>query len=159
MVFFLTLRPFSISESIFILILYSMFSELFEPLTSAKILCASILSICFLQSAIDKTMDWNGNLSWLKGHFANTFLGGFVPALLAIVTLVEFLAGAFSGAGIFTLLLNNNNGFILYGAQLSALSLVMLFFGQRIAKDYAGAATLIGYFLLSILTILLVHIS
>jgi hypothetical protein len=43
----------------------------------------------------------------------------------------------------------------LWGAQLSALNLVMLFFGQRIAKDYAGAAALVPYFLLSIGSILL----
>jgi hypothetical protein len=35
------------------------------------------------------------------------------------------------------------------GAQLAALNIVMLFFGQRLAKDYAGAASLVPYFILS----------
>jgi hypothetical protein len=34
---------------------------------------------------------------------------------------------------------------------------VMLFFGQRMAKDYAGAAALVPYFILSIGAILLFH--
>jgi len=34
----------------------------------------------------------------------------------------------------------------LIGAQLSALSVLALFFGQRMAQDNAGAAGLVGYF-------------
>ena len=34
------------------------------------------------------------------------------------------------------------------------IDLIALFFGQRIAKDYQGAATLVGYFMLSILGII-----
>ena len=34
-----------------------------------------------------------------------------------------------------------------WGAQLAALNIVMLFFGQRMAKDYAGAASLVPYFI------------
>jgi putative oxidoreductase len=32
------------------------------------------------------------------------------------------------------------------GLGLSGLALVMLFFGQRVAKDYPGAAVLASYF-------------
>ena len=35
-----------------------------------------------------------------------------------------------------------------------AVDLIALFFGQRIAKDYQGAATLVGYFMLSTLGII-----
>jgi hypothetical protein len=34
----------------------------------------------------------------------------------------------------------------------------MLFFGQRLAKDYAGAATLVGYFVLSVGAVLLMSL-
>lgn len=43
------------------------------------------LIITFLQSGIDKVVDWNGNLSWLKGHFSKSPLKNGVPVLLGIV--------------------------------------------------------------------------
>jgi putative oxidoreductase len=42
---------------------------------------------------------------------------------------------------------------LLLGLQASAISLVCLFLGQRIAKDYAGAASLVSYFLLAVFAI------
>ena len=41
------------------------------------------------------------------------------------------------------------------GAIISAAAIIALFFGQRIAKDYAGAAVLVPYFLLALLAIYL----
>jgi len=40
-----------------------------------------------------------------------------------------------------------------YGAVIAAANLVALFFGQRMAKDYAGAAALVPYFLLALTAI------
>ena len=42
-----------------------------------------------------------------------------------------------------------------YGAAVAGLTLIALFFGQRVAKDYPGAASLVPYFLLSSLAIYL----
>jgi hypothetical protein len=42
-----------------------------------------------------------------------------------------------------------------YGAIVSALAIIALFFGQRMAKDYPGAAVLIPYFLLALVAIYL----
>jgi hypothetical protein len=42
-----------------------------------------------------------------------------------------------------------------YGAVISAVAILALFFGQRMAKDYAGAAVLVPYFLLALITIYL----
>ncbi|PYL63310.1 MAG: DoxX family protein, partial [Verrucomicrobia bacterium] len=41
------------------------------------------------------------------------------------------------------------------GAVVAALSILALFFGQRMAKDYAGAAILVPYFLLTLVAIYL----
>jgi hypothetical protein len=65
------------------------------------------------------------------------------------------VAGLLSAVGAVNILLGNSTELALYGAELSALSIIMLFFGQRIAKDYAGAATLVGYFIVCILGILI----
>lgn len=132
-------------------------SNLLEAIPSAKILISAILAILFLQSGIDKIIDWKGNLSWLTGHFEKSPLKNLVPMLLGIITVFELTAGITSMVGMFMLLLSGNAKIALIGAQLSALSIVMLFFGQRIAKDYVGAATLIPYFLLTILGILIME--
>jgi hypothetical protein len=46
------------------------------------------------------------------------------------------------------LLITGQEDFAIIGLELSALSVLSLFTGQRIAKDYGGAASLVGYFLL-----------
>ncbi len=130
-----------------------MLSQLTDPQFSIKILSAIFLAVLFLQSGIDKLIDWKGNLSWLTGHFAKSPLGSVVPLMLGTITLVELLAGILSAVGVIMLIFYNDPAFALLGAQISALGIVMLFFGQRIAKDYAGAATLVPYFILCLLAI------
>ena len=129
--------------------------ELFRPEHSSRMIMALFLAILFLQSGLDKIFDWNGNVGWLKSHFVSSPLKNMVPFLLAVVTMTEVGAGLLSAIGAVQLLYARTPSFALYGAQLSALSIVMLFFGQRMAKDYAGAASLTGYFIITIIAILL----
>ena len=120
-----------------------------------NILMAAFLAILFLQSGLDKVIDWKGNLSWLKGHFSKTFFKNSVPLMLLLITFTELLAGGFSLVGIFEIVMQGTTKMALWGAEFSALNLVMLFFGQRIAKDYEGAASLVNYFILAALAIIL----
>ena len=113
------------------------------------------LAILFLQSGIDKIIDYRGNLDWLKGHFAKSPLTGVVPILLGALTLLEVAAGALSAIGCLMLIVSQETAIAFYGAVSSAVVLIALFFGQRMAKDYAGAAVLIPYFLLTLVTIYL----
>lgn len=115
-----------------------------------QIFSSAFLAILFLQSGIDKVVDRRGNLEWLKGHFAKSPLAGMVPLLVAVVTVLELAAGACSAAGCALIILRHDSTIAFYGAALAALSLTALFFGQRMAKDYPGAATLVPYFLLAL---------
>lgn len=115
------------------------------------------LIITFLQSGIDKVVDWKGNLSWLTGHFSKSPFKNSVPALLAIITIVELAAGILCVMGIVHLLLHDNNVFAFYGALTSCLALLLLFFGQRINKDYEGAKTIVIYLIPSALLLFLVQ--
>ena len=124
-----------------------------DSLFFMQIFSVSFLAILFLQSGLEKVFDWKGNLEWLKGHFANSILVGVVPVLLAVITLVEVLAGVFSAIGSVNIIVGNGNFIAFIGAMFSALSLLMLFFGQRIAKDYAGAGGLVPYFILTLATL------
>ena len=120
-----------------------------------QILASAFLAILFLQSGIDKILDRRGNFEWLKGHFAKSPLAGIVPALLICITILEVAAGALSGVGCLLIILLKDSTIAFYGAVLSAAAVTALFFGQRIAKDYAGAAVLVPYFLLTLLAIYL----
>ena len=51
------------------------------------------LCITFLQSALDKLIDWKGNLGWLKGHFEKSFLKNTVPFLLVTILIMEVIRG------------------------------------------------------------------
>jgi diacylglycerol kinase len=116
---------------------------------------SAFLAILFLQSGIDKVIDHRGNLEWLKGHFAKSALAGVVPVLLTAITLLEVAAGALSAIGCLMLIVSRETTIAFYGAVSSAVALIALFFGQRMAKDYAGAAVLVPYFLLTLVTIYL----
>jgi hypothetical protein len=122
-----------------------------DPHTLLMAFIALFHAILFLQSGLDKVWDYKGNLSWLTGHFAHSPLAGSVPLLLPVITLSETAAGLLCAAGVVQLLATQSGTLAYWGLVLSALSLLMLFFGQRIAKDYAGAATLVPYFILTAL--------
>jgi diacylglycerol kinase len=120
-----------------------------------QILTSAFLAVLFLQSGIDKIVDRRGNLEFLQGHFAKSPLAGTVPLLVTVITVLEIAAGALSAIGCAMIILTRDPAIAFYGAVISALSILGLFFGQRMAKDYAGAAILVPYFLLSLVAIYL----
>ena len=125
-------------------------------LTFAQLALTSFWAITFLQSGIDKILDWSGNLSWLKGHFEKSPLNGMVPALLALLTLVEVAAGIISVIGVTQIVINGDLAMAQYGVMLSTTALLMLFFGQRMSKDYEGAATIATYFAVALISLYLI---
>ena len=118
-----------------------------------QLLVSAFLAILFFQSGMDKIVDRQGNLSWLNEHFAKSPLAGFVPVLFGILTITEVSAGVLSGVGSLALIFAHNPTIAFYGAVVSAIAVLCLFFGQRVAKEYAGAAILVPYFLLALVAI------
>ena len=135
--------------------LLDILNSLMPAMWMAKIFITIFLAILFLQSGLDKLFNWQGNLDWLKGHFAKTFLKSSVTMMLGVVMITEIVAGTLCGIGLIEILLYKTVNFSLLGIEFSALNVVMLFFGQRIAQDYEGAATLTTYFVLIIIGIVL----
>lgn len=121
--------------------------------------CALFVCILFLQSGLDKALDWGGNLSFLKEHFSKTFIAGTVPMMLAAITVLELITGLLAGVGIVFYLMTGSLNVVFYASVAGTASLTALFFGQRIAKDYPGAAVLVPYFILTIILMLLTHPS
>src|SRR5438552_16665961 len=105
-----------------------------------QVLISAFLAILFLQSGIDKVIDRRGNLEWLTGHFAKSPLAGMVPAMVTVITILELAAGSLSAIGCLFILLTRNSTIAFYGSIVAAIAIIALFFGQRMAKDYAGAA-------------------
>lgn len=105
------------------------------------------LAITFLQSGLDKLFDWQGNLGWLKGHFSKTFMKNMVPPMLGFIMVAEIISGILAVLGFLQILIFGEETLAFCAILLSGISLLMLFFGQRVAKDYPGAFTLTAYFL------------
>jgi len=118
-----------------------------------QIFASGFLAILFLQSGIDKVVDRRGNLEWLQGHFAKSPLAGMVPLLVTTITILEIAAGGLSAVGCILIILTRDSTLAFYGAAFATISIIALFFGQRMAKDYAGAATLVPYFLLTLISL------
>lgn len=135
-----------------------MLETLLDPLSFTQCMATVMLAVLFLQSGLDKVFDFGGNLAWLTGHFAKTPLRGMVVPMLVTITATEVAAGALAGVGVAGLL-RGDASLALWGARLATLNIVMLFFGQRLAKDYAGAASLVPYFVLCAGTVLVLGVS
>ena len=124
-------------------------------LLTAQILTVLFIAILFLQSGFDKIINKKENLGWLTSHFSNSPFKNSVPFLFTIITVIEILSGILSLIGIVFLILERNSILAIFGVLFASLALIALFLGQRIAKDYQGAQSLVSYFILSILTLLL----
>ena len=119
------------------------------------LLAAVMVAVLFLQSAVDKMTDWNGNLGWLTEHFSNIFMAPFVPLLLGTILVMELAAGVLAAVGVLYFVVAATTIIIFWSAVIAAFALLSLFFGQRIAKDYRGADSLLPYFILVLLLIYL----
>ena len=118
----------------------------FGAILLLQLFISGFFAICFLQSGIDKVVDRRGNLEWLTGHFSSSPLAGMVPVLFFVLTVLELAAGALCAVGCLLVLLRHDTAIAFYGVLLSALAMLALFFGQRMAKEYPGAASLVPYF-------------
>jgi uncharacterized membrane protein YphA (DoxX/SURF4 family) len=120
----------------------------------ASLLILIFLAITFIQSAYDKIFDWKSNIEWLKAHFSNTsILKNNVAFALTMILLLEFITGILTLVGCVELIINGGRTFGFYGAVLASITLILLLFGQRLAKDYDGARTIAIYFIPAVLAV------
>lgn len=112
---------------------------------------SAFVAVLFIQSGLDKVFNWKSEKDFYTKHFAKSILNGSVFLLMPVITLVELAAGLLSAAGFFQVLISGNTGFGTAGMLCAVAGLTMLFFGQRVAKDYKGAAVLVPYFLVAVL--------
>ena len=126
----------------------------FNNIEIAQILVSIFFLIVFFQSSLDKINDREGNLKFFNQHFEGTFFQNYTSISLNFLTLLEFFSAFLCCLGVFYKLSYHDSIFIDYGLLISAIALLSLLLGQRLAKDYAGAADITIYFILCIVTIL-----
>ena len=107
------------------------------------------LGIVMTQSGFDKLFNWEGELDFITGKFAKTPLANFSTFGLIQVTIFEILSGVLSIFGSIMALFYNEYSYAIMGLFFSSSSLTILMLGQRISKDYEGAAVLVPYYILT----------
>lgn len=121
--------------------------------SAARFLVTAFFAVVFLQSAADKLLDREGNLGFLREHFKSSPIPPeVVPVLFWVLTVMEGLAGVLCALGIlFSDFSRGGPSLASWGLFASGLALVSLIAGQRLAKDYAGAAVVAAYFAVALI--------
>jgi hypothetical protein len=119
----------------------------------ASILILLLFGITFLQSSYEKIFYWEDNLTWLKEHFAKTKLKNHVKLALINLLIMELISTILCFVGCIELYVNNGRLFGFYGAVFSSITLLMMLFGQRLAKDYDGARTIVIYYIPAVMAV------
>jgi len=110
-----------------------------------ELIILSFLAIVFLESGLDKMIDWKGNIKWLKPHFSKTILKNKIKFSLGIILLLEIITGVLAVLAILSILINQNTKIAFITAITASICLLFLLLGQRLAKDYDGAKTIVIY--------------
>ena len=116
-----------------------------------KVFAGLVFAILFLQSGLDKVIDYKGNLAWICSYFEPTPLKKIAKTLFILLTITGLCAGLFSLIGSTSMLFFGNEYFLKAGIALAAFSLLFVFTGQRMAKDYTSAAHTISYLAVAML--------
>ena len=122
--------------------------------TLVKMLVPTFMAILFLQSGLDKVLNYKGNLDYFRDYFKNSPLSKTVGLLMPTITFLELAAGIVSAIGAVNLYFGSEL-WAYVGLMLSGLSILCLFFGQRMAKDYGASASMTGYFIIVIIGLLM----
>jgi len=124
-----------------------------SPALIGRFLVTAFFAVVFVQSSLDKLTDSEGNLEFLSGHFRSSpFSANTVHTLFWVLTAIEATAGALCALGVlFFSFRNAGLNLASLGVSVAGLALLCLITGQRLAKDYAGAAVVAAYFAVALL--------
>ncbi|MBL7828845.1 MAG: DoxX family membrane protein [Saprospiraceae bacterium] len=123
-----------------------------------KVLVAAYGAVLFLQSGSNKLFDWQGNKSYIASVFQKTFLRSWSTLLFVVITILEVTSGLCCVLGVLLLLTGGGEQVAALGLMLSAVSILCLFSGMRIAQDYAGSAAITPYLIFFVVALALYSI-
>jgi len=122
---------------------------------SAEILILLFFIITYFMSVLEKLADWKGTVTYYKNHFGGTVLQKMIPFLLIKIVIVEITVLILITIGLYYLVSKDEPILAKVGLELSAFTLLIFLFGQRLAKDYPSAMNIAVYFILNIIGIYL----
>ena len=125
----------------------------------AEILILFFILISFLFSALEKIFNWNSSIVYYKDHFKNSFIKNYIRPLLIIVIFSEIITCILGSIGTYLILKERDFKFALFTTIAATITLFALLIGQRIAKDYAGAANITIYIILTILGTFMIQLK
>lgn len=119
-----------------------------DPEAIGRFLVTGFFAVVFLQSAADKLLDAEGNIAYFKDHFKNSPVPvEFVPVIFWMITFLESTAGLLCAFGVLLRdFVHAGMGASSSGVAAAGFALLCLMTGQRLARDYAGAAVIAAYF-------------
>jgi len=113
-------------------------------LQSVAVVFAAIL---FLQSGLDKLLNYRENEQYISSVFAKTAFNKISTLLFVLITVMEITTAFWSVFGVVMLLWKGDAEWARKALMMGDVTLLCLFGGQRVAKDYAGAAGIVPYIL------------
>jgi len=118
-----------------------------------RFLVTAFFAVVFGQSALDKLFDVEGNVGYFQDHFKSSpFPSEMIRPLFWLLTAIEATAGALCALGLLTFsFLRPGFGVASLGLTAAGVALLSLLLGQRMAKDYAGAAVVAAYFAVALI--------
>ena len=125
------------------------------PLKITLLFILLFFSIVFIQSGLDKLFDKKGNVAFLIELLGNAFKKPLILMAFYGVTILEIFSGLLCFVGVIEILYKGTNKATLIGLVLGSTALLVLLFGQRVAKNYEGAKTITIYFILAMMGVAL----
>ena len=122
--------------------------ESITTMTIAQIGVLLFLLITFGISVIEKLIDWKGTILFIKENFKRTFIKAFISPLIIVLLFLEIVTCVLLIIGGYNLIFKETSQIAFLGCVFSALCVLYMLIGQRIAKDYVGATSLTVYFIL-----------
>ena len=77
--------------------------------------------------------------------------------MLTILLIIEIIASILMTIGVYQIYTLESKEIALMGIELSAVSLILMLVGQRLAKDYSGAMSLAVYFIITLFGVYLLN--
>lgn len=119
----------------------------------ASLLILVFLTITFLQSSYEKLFYWKDTVEWLKEHFSQTIIKKQVTLALFILLVLELITTILCAVGIVEMITRSGRIYGFYGSISACISLLLMLVGQRLAKDYDGARTVVIYFIPAVMAV------
>lgn len=122
-----------------------------------SILFPSLAMLFFIavlgQSGLDKVLNYKGNLEYFSGQFKKSPLASMTPLLLPVITLMEVGTAALALAGLVQRWTGGSGQLALWAAALGSLNFIALIFGLRMSQDYGGAAGVVPYLAVALISL------